>query len=268
VVKARLNRLKINSISVADATGAVEKLFKDAVYDANELDIELPAWLEKLAVYGDSYLLVWPAADANVNEDGTADAVDVFVHSPLTMRAIYSEENSRKIDFVIHAWQRSDGFLRADLYYPRAGDGIERWVSIKEFGDLRGRTAARSIAYEEGMFEELPADDGEDEDDDPAATSTTSTSGSRSSTLGLPARTAAPSTGRLRPAEHPEQDGGEPPLGHRLVRLAVAVRASRRTGTTGPDLNDWNKDNRQVPGARRRGVHRGTRSARGCGRAR
>jgi hypothetical protein len=191
VVKARLNRLKINSISVADGTEMVKKLFKDLVYDANELDIELPAFLEKLAVYGDAYILVWPSADANVNEDGTADKVDVFIHSPLTMRAIYSAENSRVVDFVVHAWQRRDGFLRADLYY---NDVIERWVSIKKVDDLRGPNGEVAIAYEENMFETLPAGgDGEDEEDD-GGDIPTSTAGSRSSTPGPPARTDAPST--------------------------------------------------------------------------
>jgi hypothetical protein len=247
VIKARLNRLKINSISVADASGAVEKLFKDAVYDANELDIELPAWLEKLATYGDSYLLIWPAADANVNEDGTADAVDVFVHSPLTMRAIYSEENTRKIEYVIHAWQRSDGFLRADLYYPRGGDGIERWVSIKEFGDLRGPDGTLSITYEEGMFEELPADDGEGEDADPGG----HVDNPYQRVPIFHARTSRP-YGR---PEHKDAYGPQNALNKLVASHLSAVDwyvwpwrfALSKTGTTGPDLNDWNKDNRQVP---------------------
>lgn len=244
VIKARLNRLKINSISVVDATGTVTELFKAAVYKANELDIELPAWLEKLAVYGDVYMLVWPSADANVNEDGTADAVDVFIHSPLTMRAFYKATNSRQIEFVVHAWQRKDGFLRADLYYE---DVIERWVSIKEMNDLRGPDGAVAIEYEEGMFQPLPAggDDGDEEDD----------GGDLDNPYGrLPifhARTARP-YGR---PEHKDAYGPQNALNKLVASHLSAVDwyvwpwryAISKSGTTGADLNDWSKDGRQVP---------------------
>jgi hypothetical protein len=183
-----------------------------------------------------------------VNEEtGTADAVDVFVHSPLTMRAIYSEENTRKIEYVIHAWQRSDGFLRADLYYPRAGDGIERWVSIKEFGDLRGPDGTLSITYEEGMFEELPADDGEGEDADPGG----HVDNPYERVPIFHARTSRP-YGR---PEHKDAYGPQNALNKLVASHLSAVDwyvwpwrfALSKTGTTGPDLNDWNKDNRQVP---------------------
>lgn len=245
VVKARLNRLKINSITVADGTDVVKKTFKDLVYDANELDIELPAFLEKLAVYGDAYILVWPSADANVNEDGTADKVDVFIHSPLTMRAIYSAENSRVVDFVVHAWQRRDGFLRADLYY---NDVIERWVSIKKVDDLRGPNGEVAIAYEENMFETLPAGgDAEDEADD---------GGDIPNQYGrIPIFHARTSRPHGRP-EHRDAYGPQNILNKIVASHLSAIDwyvwpwryAISKGGTTGPDLNDWNKDNRQVPG--------------------
>lgn len=244
VIKARLNRLKINSISVVDSTGTVAKLFKDAIYNRNELDIELPAWLEKLAVYGDVYMLVWPAEDANVAEDGTADKVDVFIHSPLTMRAIYKATNSRLIDFVVHAWQRKDGFLRADLYYD---DVIERWVSIKDMNDLRGPDGSIAIEYEEGMFQPLPAGGDDDDPDDDGGD--------------LPnpyeripvfhARTARP-YGR---PEHKDAYGPQNALNKLVASHLSAVDwyvwpwryAISKSGTTGADLNDWSKDGRQVP---------------------
>jgi hypothetical protein len=248
VVRARLNRLKINSITVADATDVVEKLFKDEVYDANELDIELPAWLEKLAVYGDAYLLVWPAADANVTEDGTADKVDIYVHSPLTMRAIYSSQQSRKIDFVVHAWQRRDGFLRVDLYYPRVAEGIERYVSIKEMDDLRGPNGEIAVAYEEGMFQELPAD-GDGENDDPGGHIDNQYER-------LPIFHSRTSRPYGRP-EHRDAYGPQNILNKIVASHLSAIDwyvwpwryAISKGGTTGPDLNDWSKDNRQVPGS-------------------
>jgi hypothetical protein len=244
VIKARLNRLKINSISVVDSTGTVEKLFKDGIYDANDLDIEIPAWLEKLAVYGDVYMLVWPAEDAVINEDGTASAVDVFIHSPLTMRAIYKATNSRLIDFVVHAWQRKDGFLRADLYYD---DVIERWVSIKEMDDLRGPDGLIAVQYEEGMFQTLPAggDDGDEEDD----------GGDLPNPYGrMPVFHARTSRPYGRP-EHKDAYGPQNALNKLVASHLSAVDwyvwpwryAISKSGTTGPDLNDWNKDNRQVP---------------------
>jgi hypothetical protein len=246
VIKARLNRLKINSLTVADGTETIRKTFKDEIYDRNELDIELPAWLEKLAVYGDSYMLVWPSADANVNEDGTADEVDVFIHSPLTMRAIYSSANSRKVDYVVHAWQRRDGFLRVDLYYPYRLSGIERYVSIKSMADLRGADGTIAVEYEEGMFEVLPpGSDGDEEDegghiDNPYER--------------MPIFHARTSRPYGRP-EHRDAYGPQNALNKLVASHLSAVDwyvwpwryALSKTGTTGPDLNDWNKDNRQVP---------------------
>jgi hypothetical protein len=243
VIKSRLNRLKINAISVVDAGGTVTKLFQESVYDANELDIELPAWLEKLAVYGDAYHLVWPSADADVTEDGTASKVDWFIHSPLTMRAIYSEENTRKIEYVIHAWQRKDGFLRGDLYY----DGvIERYISIKEFTDLRGPDGTISIDYEEGMFETLPAD-GDGENDDPGG----DIENPYERVPVFHGRTSRP-YGR---PEHKDAYGPQNALNKIVASHLSAVDwyvwpwrfALSKSGTTGPDLNDWNKDNREVP---------------------
>lgn len=244
VVKARLNRLKINSLSVADSTEVVQELFKTQVYNGNELDIELPSWLEKLAVYGDAYILVWPAEDANVTDDGTADKVDVFVHSPLTMRAIYSSANSRIVDFVIHAWQRRDGFLRADLYYDRDEDNIERYVSIKTMDDLRGPDGSVAVEYEEGMFEVLPADD---EDDGGHITHAYDR---------LPVFHARTSRPYGRP-EHKDAYGPQNALNKLVASHLAAVDwyvfpyryALSKAGTTGADLNDWNKDNRQVPAA-------------------
>lgn len=162
-VRARLNRLKINAYQVVNSAGeespktAATKLLAQ-IAQANEFDIEIPRWVEMTCAFGDAYLLVWPAAEsAPVGETGqTFDAVDVFVRSPMTMRAIYDQENTRKIDYVIDSWDEGyddDCRLRVNLYYP---DKIERWISRDKVEHAAGK------AWADSMFEPFDETDSED----------------------------------------------------------------------------------------------------------
>lgn len=154
-VRARLNRMKINAYQVLGRMGgedpqtAATRLLAD-IAKVNEFDIEVPRWMETTCALGDAYLLVWPSAEAEpVGEKGTIfGAVDVFVRSPLTMRAIYDQENTRKISYVIDTWDEGYGDscrLRVNLYYE---DRIVRWVSRDKVEHAAGK------AWADAMFEE------------------------------------------------------------------------------------------------------------------
>ena len=89
-VRARTNRLSVSALQVAGAgedghADAATQRLTDEVTEPNEFDIEVPRWIEMVCAYGDAYLLRWPAELT----DTAAATVNVFVHSPLHMRAIY-----------------------------------------------------------------------------------------------------------------------------------------------------------------------------------
>ncbi len=133
-VNAITKRLAINAVRVVSENGdendALTKKIVDDIWEPNDLGLELPDFIEKVCEYGDAYILVWPSAGADLSaaEPPVASAVDVFIHGPENVRAIYSDENPRVIDYVVRTWQRStDDRQRTDLYY---ADRIESFVSI------------------------------------------------------------------------------------------------------------------------------------------
>jgi len=125
-VKAVTDRMEVGSVSIPD-NEALTKILQAEVWDANELTLELPEWLERMGEYGDAYAFVWP----NDDEDG----VDIHFSSALTTRAIYDPENPRKIKFVIKWWTEGAGerkIQRVNLYYfgtRREPGRIERWAT-------------------------------------------------------------------------------------------------------------------------------------------
>lgn len=126
------NRMEVGSVSVPGAEELTRRLQAD-VWDANELGLELPEWLERLGEYGDMYGFVWPG-----DEPGT---VDIHFSGPLTTRAIYDPENPRRIAYVIKWWTEGTGqrrIQRVNLYYFGRGredtpghevGRIEKWAT-------------------------------------------------------------------------------------------------------------------------------------------
>lgn len=247
-VRARTNRIRLSALQVAagdEPNAALTDQLTAEVTEPNEFDIEIPRWIEMVCVYGDAYLLRWPA---ELDGDApTAASVDVFVHSPLNMRAIYAEENDRRIEFVIHAWSTGHGDeqrLRVNLYYhdrverkisrePTGGEGAGSWrdeqfqnytgdMTVEEDGTVTG--AGPVITYEEAGVDGLPIEHG---------------------------RTARPYG---RPAHfdaYGPQNAITKIMASHLSGLdwsTLPFRFSRSTkGTTGADLNDWDEDTRQAP---------------------
>jgi hypothetical protein len=84
--------------------------------------------------FGDAYPFVWPVTD----DQGVVTDVDVFMHSPYTVRAFYGEENPLQVSHVIKAWDieipppddplgKPEKRRRANLYYR---DRIEKWITV------------------------------------------------------------------------------------------------------------------------------------------
>lgn len=122
-VDAVANRLEIEAVTVTDSD-ELTNMVQNEVWDANNLLLESPAIHRKTAMFGDSYVIVWPG-----EEEGS---VQVFYNSPYNVRVIYEEEDPQKKAFAIKCWdQDSDsntetGLKRANLYYD---DVIEKWVT-------------------------------------------------------------------------------------------------------------------------------------------
>lgn len=133
-VTAVTDRLEISSVVVA-GTGdgrsneALTRTLQQDVWDANELGLEFPEWLERLGELGDVYGFVWPG-----DEPGT---VDIHFSGPRSCRAVYDAENPRRIKYVIKAWTEGAGarrFHRANLYYFGTKDEsgrVEKWATIE-----------------------------------------------------------------------------------------------------------------------------------------
>jgi hypothetical protein len=123
VVDAVLNALEITSVTVPSPDGGQNeeytKIFKEKVWDANELDLYLPDWLREVGKEGDAYLVVWAG-----EEDGTCE---VHTRKPVGARMIYDEENGRVKKFFAYMWKEdSPKRIRINLMYP---DRVEKYVS-------------------------------------------------------------------------------------------------------------------------------------------
>lgn len=242
-VTAVLNRLKLNSVTVVEGE-SLQPLIT-SLSESNDLDVELPDFFEKVEVFGDAYLLVWPGEDAVPTETNTVDDVDIFVHKPLDMRAIYDTENPRKISYVIHRWTMPDDRLRVNLYYHGV---ISRWITINPFGKDSATGKPLATTYEESLFKPF---DEQEEDDQGVVTGDGPTI---THPWGMPiyhGRTARP-YGR---PEHFDAFGPQ-----NIITKLVASQLSTvdwyafpfrfalsKTGTTGANLNDWGSQGRQAP---------------------
>lgn len=258
-VRARINRISVSALQVAgsdDNSPAPDsrkpdrqtQLLTDAVTEPNEFDIEIPRWIEMVCAYGDAYLLRWPAA-LEGEETTTAAEVDVFVHSPLHMRAIYDEENTRTIKFVIHAWSTGTGQeqrLRVNLYYD---DRVERKISIEA---TQGEGSSTSAGWRDEMFqpytEEHEDDEGVVTGDGPVITY------ADAGVDGMPiehGRTARPYGRPVHFDAYGPQNAITKIMASHLSGLdwsTLPFRFTRsRPGTTGADLNDWDPDSREAP---------------------
>ncbi len=121
-VDAVVDRLEIAAITGAD--DAHTQLISQ-VWAGNGMDLEALDLHRRACTLGDAYLIVLPTEDDN----GTVVGVEMHYNSPQTVRAIYSQENPREVEYFIKQWceTRTLGKVqRAELLY---WDRIERWTT-------------------------------------------------------------------------------------------------------------------------------------------
>lgn len=133
-VDAVSNRLELAGVSSEDP---IVQETLDALWEHNELEFEVPNALLRAGEFGDSYLIAWPAADAEGSGSGPYDKIDVHYNSPLTTRIFYDEENPRVKKYAAKMWQVGQRY-RLDLYYD---DRIECYVSRGEANTVTGQLA-------------------------------------------------------------------------------------------------------------------------------
>lgn len=122
-VDAVLNGLEITSVTIPNASGATDdkltQVFKEKVWDANQLDLYLPDWLRELGKEGDAYLMVWEG-----EEEGTCE---VHLRKPIGARMLYDPENSREKLFFAWMWKENNPKrTRINLLY---SDRVEKYAS-------------------------------------------------------------------------------------------------------------------------------------------
>ena len=124
-VDAVLNGLEIASITIPDANGSpnqeLTRVFKEKIWDANQLDLYLPDWLREVGKEGDAYLVVWEG-----DEEGTCE---VHMRKPVASRMIYAEENDRVKKFFVYMWDNGNKRKRVNLMYD---DRVEKYISTIE----------------------------------------------------------------------------------------------------------------------------------------
>lgn len=118
-------RTNIAGIECSDAAALA---LLNAVWDANDLDIEAKD-LHRLAYeFGDAYLIGWPS-------DTLEGGVEVYAHDPRCVRVFYDAQQPRIKSHAIHTWVERGGatnglgqglWQRVALYFP---DYVEQWVS-------------------------------------------------------------------------------------------------------------------------------------------
>ncbi|MCX5338362.1 phage portal protein [Streptomyces sp. NBC_00140] len=121
-VDAVVDRLEIAAITAAD--DAHTKLISQ-VWNDNGMDLEAPDLHCHACTLGDAYLIVLPVDD----DRGTVTGVEMHYNSPQTVRAIYSQENPREVDYYIKQWCETHTLgkvQRAELFYD---DRTERWTT-------------------------------------------------------------------------------------------------------------------------------------------
>lgn len=123
VVDAVLNGLEITSVTIPSTTGEPDEkltqIFKEKVWDANQLDLYLPDWLREVGKEGDAYLFVWEG-----DEDGTCE---IHIRKAIGARMFYNEENEREKRFFAFIWRETNPKrVRVNLVY---ADRVEKYSS-------------------------------------------------------------------------------------------------------------------------------------------
>ena len=138
---------------LVDTTGELDDINQmlTEVWEDNELGIESNEIHRSALVYGECYVMVWPADDPDDVDDDPDDAamqdVDITLNSPVYTSLFYDQENPRRKKFAAKMWRLNDELnrTRVNLYYP---DRVEKWIS-------KGKAAKKQTDFVEyiDMFE-------------------------------------------------------------------------------------------------------------------
>lgn len=161
-VDAMADRLEINAVSVVgdDTADAILQ----SVWDHNMMVLESTNIHRRAGEFGDAYLIVWPTAVQDTDEDDSAEdedsaepvgaqMVDMFYNSAKTTKLIYDQENPRIKRFAIKKWTmpaqlgiKAKPPTRVNLYYPyriekyistpnSKGNQRKDWIQFRDEGD-------------------------------------------------------------------------------------------------------------------------------------
>lgn len=151
-IESLANRVGISSIT-SSRGDAVNKRIEE-IRQANDMELQEPFIHERMFIFGDAYLLVWPImpeemldADSPKDADTVAVGVEFAYQSPLSCRTIYDAEDGRNARFNIRRWKEVDAFgqkiWRAEVWY---WDRLESWVTLP---DRKGTDKEDWIEYSE-----------------------------------------------------------------------------------------------------------------------
>ncbi len=167
-VNAIVNRLGISSI-VSSRGDAVNRRIEE-IRQANDMELQEGFVTERLAVFGDAYLLVYPvepdeldtsrdgeAIDVTADEDTRQVGIELAYQSPVSCRAFYDAEDGRRHRFTIRRWteKTAEGKVwRAEVWY---ADRLESWITQP---DAKGTDETEWLKYTEDAFGNyVPADE-------------------------------------------------------------------------------------------------------------
>jgi hypothetical protein len=129
-VDALTDRLEIASVtSTSDRANAGLA----EMWQANQLDLEIPDIHRRAGEFGDAYVMVWPREDNydDMADEGTEPGptpadVGIYYNSSDTVQLFYDAENPLKKHFAVKRWKTEDKRWRLDLLF---AERIERYLS-------------------------------------------------------------------------------------------------------------------------------------------
>lgn len=125
VVDSIKERLNLSGFSVPEAAQDV----MDALWDANELNLESDDLHEAALVCGEAFLIVWP---------GETGQVEIYYNDPRLCHVFYEASRPRVVRFAAKLWQDDAGLARLTLYYP---DRLEYYVSASKLESVTNASA-------------------------------------------------------------------------------------------------------------------------------
>jgi hypothetical protein len=160
-IESLANRVGISSITSSRGDAVNRRI--EEIRQANDMELQEPFIHERMFIFGDAYLLVWPImpeemldADSPKDADTVAAGVEFAYQSPLSCRAMYDSEDGRNARFTIRRWKEKDAIgqsvWRAEVWY---WDRVEPWITLP---DRKGVDPEDWIPYAEDAFgQSVPA---------------------------------------------------------------------------------------------------------------